>query len=193
MKIKRLTPMIMVIFVVSFLGIACSKSDSSTQKPKKQPNTITAKAETKPMPAPAPAPAEKQAPPEKFHHGGMTKMSDFVVQVPDEVKNTWKKVALSIHTIKTKKARTVVVPIGEKTKIQGTPFEIEVLYFLPDFTMGGSVITTKDNEPKNPAAKVKIYQDGSPIWSGWLFAKFPGVHPFHHVDYRIFLIKGLKK
>ncbi len=182
----------MMLTLVTFLGVSCSKSDSSTQGTKKPSPQVTAKAEPKPMPAPSPTPSEKAAPPEKFHHGGMTKMSDFVVRVPEDVKKTWKKVVLSIHTIKTMKQHNVVLPIGQKTAVPGTPFEIEVLYFLPDFTMGGSVITTKDNNPKNPAAKVKIYQKGSLIWSGWLFQKFPQVHPFTHVDYRIFLVKGLK-
>ena len=122
----------------------------------------------------------------------MTKMGAFTVTVPEDVKKTWKKVALTIHTIKTKKQSSIVLPVGEKTAVPGTPFEIEVLYFLPNFTMGGSVITSKDNEQKNPAAKVKIYQKGAAIWTGWLFQKFPKVHPFTHVDYRIFLVKGLK-
>ncbi len=152
---------------------------------------MEAKAEAKPV-TPTPAPTTKPGPPEKFHHGGMTKMSDFVVEVPDDVKKTWKKVVLSIHAIKTKKQTSVTIPIGQKTKVEGTPFEIEVLYFLPNFTMGGSTITTKDNEQKNPAAKVKVYENGTVIWTGWLFQKFPKVHPFTHVEYRIFLVKGLK-
>jgi len=182
-----------VIFaIVAFLGISCSKSDSSTNESKKTPpKQVEAKAETKPA-APAPTPEVKPGPPEKFHHGGMTKMGDFTVQVPEDVKKTWKKVALSIHAIKTKKQMSVTLPIGQKTAIEGTPFKIEVLYFLPNFTMGGSTITTKDNEQKNPAAKIKVYQDGKVIWTGWLFQKFPKVHPFTHVDYRIFLVKGLK-
>jgi len=122
----------------------------------------------------------------------MTKMGAFTVKVPEDVKKTWKKVALTLHAIKTKKQSSIVLPIGKKTAISGTPFEIEVLYFLPDFTMGGSVITSKSNAHKNPAAKVKIYQKGAVIWTGWLFQKFPKVHPFTHVDYRIFLVKGLK-
>jgi len=179
--------------IVSFLGLACSNSNSSTQEAKKKSQATTASAPTSSTSSSAMTASNKAAPPEKFHHGGMTKMSDFVVQVPDDVKKTWKKVVLSIHTIKTKKASSVTVPIGKKTAIPGTPFDIEVLYFLPDFTMGGNVITTKDNEQKNPAAKVRIYQNGAPIWTGWLFQKFPQVHPFQHVDYRIFLAKGLKK
>lgn len=171
--------------------MSCTKSDSSTDKGASKQN-IEAKAETKPK-APVPTPSVKPGPPEKFHHGGMTKMGDFTVEVPEEVKKTWKKVVLSIHTIKTKKQASVTLPIGRKTPVEGTPFEIEVLYFLPNFTMGGSTITTKDNDPKNPAAKVKIYQNGSVIWTGWLFQKFPKVHPFTHVDYRIFLVKGLKE
>jgi hypothetical protein len=182
---------LIVFVIVAFLGISCSKSDSSTKESQKAAPKVEAKAETKPV-KPAPSPEAKPAPPEKFHHGGMTKMGDFTVQVPEDVKNTWKKVALSIHTIKTKKQMSVVLPIGRKTEIKGTPFEIEVLYFLPNFTMGGSLITSKDNEQKNPAAKVKVYEKGTMIWSGWLFQKFPKVHPFTHVDYRIFLVKGLK-
>ena len=183
----------MTITIVSFLGLACSNSNSSTQETKKKPQATTASAPGNPQPASTAQASSKPAPPEKFHHGGMTKMSDFVVQVPDVVKKTWKKVVLSVHTIKTKEARSVILPIGKKTAVPGTPFEIEVLYFLPDFTMGGNVITTKDNAQKNPAAKVKIYQNGALIWTGWLFQKFPQVHPFIHVDYRIFLAKGLKK
>jgi len=164
---------LIVFMIIAFLGVSCSKSDSSTKESKEATPKVEAKAETKPVkPAPAPSPEAKPAPPEKFHHGGMTKMGDFTVQVPEEVKNTWKKVALSIHTIKTKKQMSVVLPIGRKTEIKGTPFEIEVLYFLPNFTMGGSLITSKDNEQKNPAAKVKVYEKGKVIWSGWLFQKF---------------------
>lgn len=182
--------MIMIVVFVAFLGISCSKSDSSAQGSKKQTPKMAAKAETKPVPSPHPS--AKPSPPEKFHHGGMTKIGDFVVRVPDVVKKTWKRVVLSIHNIKTKKQRSVVLPIGQKSSVEGTPFDIEVLYFLPNFTMGGSIITTKDNLQKNSAAKVRIYQNGSVIWTGWLFQKFPNVHPFTHVDYHIFLVKGLK-
>jgi len=181
----------MIFVIVAFSGISCSKSDSSAKESPKQTKKMEAKVVTR-QTTPAPAPSVKPAPPEKFHHSGMTKMGDFVVQVPEDVKRTWKKVVLSIHNIKTKKQGSVILPIGQKTEVAGTPFEIEVLYFLPNFTMGGSLITTKDNEQKNPAAKVKIYQKDSMIWTGWLFQKFPKVHPFTHVDYRIFLVKGLK-
>ncbi len=182
----------MVMVIVSLLGISCSNSKSSNQESKKQQAKKTA-AKTPANVKQTSTPSSSQAPPEKFHHGGMTKISDFVVKVPEDVKTTWKKVVLSIHVIKTRKQKTVVLPIGRKTKIQGTPFKIEVVYFLPNFTMGGSLITSKDNEQKNPAAKVRVYQDGTLIWTGWLFQRYPQVHPFTHVDYHIFLVKGLKK
>ena len=82
-------------------------------------------------------------------------------------------------TIRRPTKRSVyTVAIGSQFAIPDTNLAIKVENFLPHFTMAGAVRTSQSNEPKNPAARVRIYEDGKEIFNGWLFSLFPTTHAY---------------
>jgi hypothetical protein len=71
--------------------------------------------------------------------------------------------------------------------------KVAVTEFLPDFRMEGTVITSPTNELNNPTARVKVYEGNKEIFNGWLWSKFPAIHPFQNDKYGITLKEGIKK
>jgi hypothetical protein len=113
------------------------------------------------------------------------------VSVPPDVQSKWKSVVIEVGNKQTGEQKDYVVDISKGLIIPGTKIRISVLTFLPDFSMSSKGITSLSNEPKNPAAKVVIYEDDNKIFEGWLFQKLPMIHSFEHEVYAIKL-KGHK-
>ena len=65
--------------------------------------------------------------------------------------------------------------------------------FLPAFTMGGGAITSDGVEPQNPAARITVFEKGKEIFAGWIFTRFPDVHPFTHPRFELQLEGGVPK
>ena len=59
--------------------------------------------------------------------------------------------------------------------------------------MAADQITSRSNNPENPAAQIEVFQGGKEIFHGWLFAKYPAVHPLTHDKYGVTLLEGVKK
>jgi hypothetical protein len=55
--------------------------------------------------------------------------------------------------------------------------------------MQGTTLTSQSNEPKNPAAQIRVSEGGKEIFKGWLFALYPTTHAFQHPRYG-FTLKG---
>jgi hypothetical protein len=68
------------------------------------------------------------------------------------------------------------IPIGTSFTVPSSSLNIHVEAFLPSFTMEGTTITSSSNELLNPGAKVRIRENGAPVFQGWLFSKFPNTH-----------------
>ncbi|MDA8431499.1 MAG: DUF2155 domain-containing protein [Nitrospiraceae bacterium] len=115
------------------------------------------------------------------------------VSVPDSVKGKWKAVVLVVEDKATKKAKEYTVNLNGDLKVPDSKLKIEVGEFLPDFKMEGLKITSMSNEPNNPAVRVKVFEDGKEIFKGWLYEKFPTIHPFEHQKYSLALKGGVKK
>lgn len=113
------------------------------------------------------------------------------VSVPPDVHNKWKSVVIEVDDKQTGEQKDYVVDINKGFIIPNSKISISVLTFLPDFSMSSKEITSLSNEPRNPAAKVVVHEDGNKIYEGWLFQKLPTVHPFEHKAYAIKL-KGQK-
>ena len=107
------------------------------------------------------------------------------VSVPPDVQSKWKAVVIAVANKQTKEWKDYVVNINESFTIPDTKMKVDVLAFLPDFSMSPKGITSLSNEPGNPAARVAIHEDGKRIFEGWLFQKLPMVHPFEHKTYAI--------
>ena len=113
------------------------------------------------------------------------------VSVPPDAQSKWKAVVIEVVNKQTNEKKDHVVDIDQSFTIPDTKIRIDVSTFLPDFSMSAKGITSLSNEPRNPAAKVVIYENGRNIFEGWLFKKLPMVHPFEHEVYAIKL-KGQK-
>jgi hypothetical protein len=125
--------------------------------------------------------------------GVMMPKGETTVKVPDSVMGKWKGVVLVVEDKATKKSKDYTVNLHSDLKIPDSSLKVEVGDFLPDFKMDGLTITSMSNEPNNPAVRVKVFEDGKEIFKGWLYQKFPTIHPFEHQKYSLALKNGLKK
>jgi len=115
------------------------------------------------------------------------------VVVPDAVKGKWKAVVLVVTDKKTNKQQEFTVNLNSDLKIPNSNLKVSVNEYLPDFRMEGLTLTSGSNEPNNPAVGVKVTESGKEVFKGWLYAKFPTMHPFEHPNYSIVLKDGVKK
>jgi hypothetical protein len=111
-----------------------------------------------------------------------------VVSVPPSVKKKWKAVRIGITDKTVNKEAIVSIDIGSTVEIQGTGLVITVDNFLPHFVMEGTTLTSQSNDPKNPAAQVRIVENGKEIFKGWLFTLYPTTHAFQHPKYGFGLV-----
>jgi hypothetical protein len=155
------------------------------QSPMAQPSDLS-----QPMKSPETMPPHGQmgAP-----HGDMATKEQKTVQVPEDVKKSWRKVTLMFADKGAKKTKEYTVDINSRFEIEGTNLKVAVGEFLPNFKMMGSDITSESNEPTNPAVRVEIFEKGQSIFKGWLFAKMPEIHPFESDKYGLILKEGIRK
>jgi len=116
-----------------------------------------------------------------------------VVNMPDSVKGKWKAATLVVEDKNTKKKNEYTVNLNSDFTVPGSNLKISVGEFLPDFKMEGLNITSLSNDPNNPAVNVKIFEADKEVFKGWLYSKFPAIHPFEHAKYSITLKEGVKK
>jgi len=115
------------------------------------------------------------------------------VVVSQEVKNRWEAVRLAITDKRTKKTQAAVVALGGTYRIPDSELTIKAGDFIPDFKVDALSVTSVSNQPNNPAVSITIFQDGTEIFDGWLFEKYPEVHSFEHERYAVALKKGVEK
>jgi hypothetical protein len=126
-------------------------------------------------------PAGKVSPPQQPNRPSVT-------VVPDSVKGKWRAVKIALTDKSASKETVFTVNLGARFSFPGTEMSVEVEDFLPNFTMNGTVMTSQSNEPKNPAAKVRIYEGGKEIFHGWLFSLYPTIHAVQHPKYGFTLV-----
>jgi len=115
------------------------------------------------------------------------------IVVPDSVKGKWSGVVLIVEDKSTKKKQEFKVNLNSDLKIPNSNLKVAVGDFFPSFKMDGSTITSASNDPGNPAVRVKVYEGEKEIFKGWLYSKFPAIHPFEHPKYGLGLKEGIKK
>ena len=119
---------------------------------------------------------------------GHAAKKESVVVVPNSVKGKWKAVKIAVTDKETNKETVYTVAIGSELTIPNTNLAIKVDNFLPHFMMDGTTLTSQSNEPKNPAAQIRIMEGGKEIFKGWLFSLFPTTHAFQHPRYGFTLV-----
>ena len=116
-------------------------------------------------------------------NAGQPTKKESVVVVPDTVKGKWKAVKIAVTDKETNKETVYTVAIGSEFTIPNTKLTVKVDTFLPNFKMEGTMLTSQSNEPKNPAAQIRVIEGGNEIFKGWLFSLFPTTHDFQHPKY----------
>jgi hypothetical protein len=111
-----------------------------------------------------------------------------VVVVPDSVKGKWKAVVIEVTDKTNNKKAEYAVAIGATFAIPNSTLSIKVENFLPHFMMDGTTLTSQSNDPKNPAAQVRIMDNGQEVFKGWLFTLYPTTHAFQHPRYGFALV-----
>ncbi len=111
------------------------------------------------------------------------------VRVPDEVKAKWKTVHLKLVDKEKNTEEQIEVAVGKEASVKGTRFAVKVAVFLPDYTMFDAYISSKSNEPVNPAVLVELLEQGKSITKGWVFANsnFTAFNSYKHARYEILL------
>jgi hypothetical protein len=151
------------------------------------------KKEEKPVPMAPAAPGIQQPgmqPPPPGHP--VTKTETKVV-VPESVKGKWSAVKIVLEDKTSKKTQEFTVTLNSEFKVPNTNLKLVVGDFLPDFRMDAGTITSASNELNNPAVSVKVFEGDKEIFKGWLYSKFPTIHPFEHPKYGLTLKEGIKK
>lgn len=114
------------------------------------------------------------------------------VVLPDSVKGKWSAVVITITDKTAGTSEDVKIPVNTTHNIKDSNVSIAVGDFLPDFKMDGITITSSTNEPNNPAVRVVVHEGEEEIFKGWLYSKFPAIHPFQHERYELLLKEGVK-
>lgn len=117
--------------------------------------------------------------------------SEQQVVVPDSIKGKWRGARLVIEDKKAKSAKEFEVKLNSDFNVPGSSLVVKVGDFLPNFVMNGPTLTSISNDPGNPALKVTITDGGKEVFSGWLFSKYPQIHPFEHPQFGVTLKEGL--
>ncbi len=118
---------------------------------------------------------------------------DRKVVVPKDVASKWKAVKLMVEDKAGKTAKEYTVAVGSDLAVPNTKITVKVLAFLPDFRMGDVDITSASDKPNNPAVQVAVQEPGKAEWKGWLYTKFPTMHPFEHEKIGLTLVGGVSK
>ena len=113
--------------------------------------------------------------------------------VPPEVEKTYSAIRLTWKNSQTGKEGQLDVPLGGTARVPESEMDVRADVFLPAFTMAGDAITTQGLEATNPATRITVTDQGKEIFSGWIFANYPDVHPFQHPRYSLRLAGGVKK
>jgi len=132
---------------------------------------------------PAPAEASKE--------GGEKVPNNLVV--PPEVTAAFSGIRLGWKDSQGGKSGTVEVAIGGKTPLPGSDLEVRADAYLPSFSMTAEEITSSGIGEENPAARIAVVEKGNEIFAGWIFTRFPDVHPFQHPRFSLTLEGGVPR
>ncbi len=162
------------LLVLSLFVFGCQQKKSSTEKSTAEPKAES-QAATPPAATLPPASGMQKTPP---MHPTVSHNTPTTIKVPTEVSETWESAIVKIENKKDGSSTSQTIPLHSDYSIPGTSLTLKVGDFLPQFTMDGGVITSLSNEPKNPALHVAVLDQNKKIFEGWLFQRFPTMHPF---------------
>ncbi len=113
--------------------------------------------------------------------------------VPPEVTAAFSGVQIGWKDSQSSQQGVLDVPLGGSAPIPGSDIEVRAEVFLPSFTMTAEEITSTGVTLENPAARIAVLQGGKEVFTGWIFKRFPDVHPFQHPRYSLRLEGGVTR
>lgn len=115
------------------------------------------------------------------------------LEVPPAVQEAFSGVRLSWKDSSNGKSGTIEVPLGGATPIPDSPLQVRADVYLPAFTMSADAITSTGVGEENPAARIAVQENGKDLFAGWIFNRFPDVHPFQHPRFSLKLEGGIAR
>lgn len=115
------------------------------------------------------------------------------LEVPPEVQAAYSGVRLRWKDRESGKEGVMDVPLGGGAPLPDPTLVVRGDVYLPAFSMGGGAITSDGVEEQNPAARVTVFEKGKEIFGGWIFTRFPDVHPFSHPRFELRLEGGVRR
>ncbi len=113
--------------------------------------------------------------------------------VPEPVTAAYSGIRLHWKDSGSGREGTLDVPLGAAAPVPGSTLEVRADVFLPAFTMTSDAITSTGIEPENPAARIAVGEGGKELFAGWIFTRFPDVHPFEHPRISLRLEGGVRR
>jgi hypothetical protein len=113
--------------------------------------------------------------------------------VPPEVTRAYSGIQIRWKDSESGKEGVLEVPIGGAAPLPATDLVIRADVFLPSFSMSAEQITSTGTGQENPAARIAVLQGGNEIFAGWIFKRFPDVHPFQHPRVSLQLEGGVSR
>ena len=113
--------------------------------------------------------------------------------VPPEVTAAYSGVQIGWRDSESGKEGVLDVPIGGAAPLLATDLVIRADVFLPSFSMSAEEITSTGIGQENPAARIAVLESGREIFAGWIFKRFPDVHPFQHPRFSLKLEGGVSR
>jgi hypothetical protein len=115
------------------------------------------------------------------------------LEVPPEVQHAYTGIKVAWKDKSDGKEGVLEIPLGGGKPLPDPSFVVRADVYLPAFTMGGGAITSEGVAEQNPAARITVFEKGKEIFGGWIFTRFPDVHPFTHSRFQLHLEGGIPK
>jgi len=96
---------------------------------------------------------------------------DLKIVVPESVKAKYHSVVLGVGDLKTKEIKEFTVKIGGEAKAPGTDFTVKVEAYLPEWKLEGNTVTSKSDNPADPAVRATIYEGGKVVFDGFIIQR----------------------
>jgi cytochrome c biogenesis protein len=75
------------------------------------------------------------------------------------------------------KHQTLTLALGAPTPFGEQGATVELADFIPDYVLEGNQITSRSDEPRNPAIHLQVGRPGSGVTNAWVLAKSAELHP----------------
>ena len=115
------------------------------------------------------------------------------LEVPPVVRKAYSGIRLHWKDSGNGREGSLDVPLGSAVPIPGSTLQVRADVYLPAFTMTSEVITSSGVEPENPAARIAVADGDTEVFAGWIFTRFPDVHPFQHPRISLRLEGGVRR